>query len=251
MKGFKKDGKFRPTGNKSKSPLKKSDIRKDDTLDWMKPENVKKTMDNIALRSLRIKNHQDPNTGESLKPHEDDEWWIKNTGHPARETNREGYNFDDRGRRSIVTEKQKERAREVIPFLKFASDPYHSKKILCGQVMCENQAESGMPNAIAQFQIEYVDESGHTDGLLYHKEGDYVCATCLNTVEFHSMQWEEDNKDIENPDSEDYETTSVADEMPDFKDPIYKHPFEEKLFYGDITMDYNPNGFKLTGDYDP
>ena len=28
MKGFKKDGKFRPTGNKSKSSLKKSDVRK-------------------------------------------------------------------------------------------------------------------------------------------------------------------------------------------------------------------------------
>ncbi len=33
MKGFKKDGKFRPTGNKTKSSLKKSDIRKKQTLD--------------------------------------------------------------------------------------------------------------------------------------------------------------------------------------------------------------------------
>jgi hypothetical protein len=32
MKGFKKDGKFRPTGNKSKSSLKKSDIRKKQTV---------------------------------------------------------------------------------------------------------------------------------------------------------------------------------------------------------------------------
>ena len=38
MKGFKKDGKFRPTGNKSKSSLKKSDIRKKQTYDKL-PEN--------------------------------------------------------------------------------------------------------------------------------------------------------------------------------------------------------------------
>jgi len=33
MKGFKKDGKFRPTGNKSKSSLKKSDLRKKKTIE--------------------------------------------------------------------------------------------------------------------------------------------------------------------------------------------------------------------------
>ena len=44
MKGFKKNGKFRPTGNKSKSSLKKSDvIRKDDSVDI--PNYLKKKPD--------------------------------------------------------------------------------------------------------------------------------------------------------------------------------------------------------------
>ena len=44
MKGFKKDGKFRPTGNKSKSSLKKSDVRKKiEIVDVTKEPMVKKS----------------------------------------------------------------------------------------------------------------------------------------------------------------------------------------------------------------
>jgi len=44
MKGFTKDGKFRPTGNKTKSSLKKSDIRNKKTVDIHNTPNAKAKM---------------------------------------------------------------------------------------------------------------------------------------------------------------------------------------------------------------
>lgn len=51
MKGFKKDGKFRPTGNKSKSSLKKSDVRRKETLSTVGVDKLKKRKDESIEKS--------------------------------------------------------------------------------------------------------------------------------------------------------------------------------------------------------
>ena len=47
MKGFKKDGKFRPTGNKSKSALKKSNIRNKQTVGVKEANSLLRTKDSV------------------------------------------------------------------------------------------------------------------------------------------------------------------------------------------------------------
>ncbi len=259
MKGFKKDGKFRPTGSKSKSPLRKKDVV--DSTVWYKKtkEEMQPFYEKMKARSDLIKNNKDPYTGEPLEPHEEDEWWLKHTGHMYRSSNKKGWRYDDRGREEILDDKTKRRIKEEIPFLKFAKDPYNSTKQLCGQIMCDNQSEAGVGNAYAQFKITSIDEAGHTEGLLYgHKVGDTVCAGCLREVAFHGVDWEDEN--MRNPPKED-EEYRYDDEMdrayddydlPDFDDAeAYKKPFEIKVLGGDVTLEYRPNGFEeKEDDYD-
>jgi hypothetical protein len=259
MKGFKKDGKFRPTVKRNDSSLTKENFEKYVNSKDYKPltdEQMKFWDDKLKLRNERIDNHQDPNTGEALKPHPDDEYWLKNTGHMARETNKEGKRYDDRGRVNILSEEQKKRSRLEIPFLKFAKDPEHTTKQLCGQIMCEEQGGSGMPNAYAQFKIKSVDESGHTGGLMYgQQEGDTICAGCLLELGFHSDEWEEEHsKLLDEGKTEDEawiddiepNVASYDSNLPDFHSKVYKKPFEVSLMYGDLVLEYKPNGFNIS-----
>ena len=58
MKGFTKDGKFRPTGNKSKSSLKKTDVKRKITITSGKirtKENIDKTKKELADEIIDIR----------------------------------------------------------------------------------------------------------------------------------------------------------------------------------------------------
>ncbi len=249
--GFKdKDGKFHPTENDSKKLSSHQVEEPKDTPEFLKKESVSLMMNKLKLRSERKENHQDPNTGEPLEVHPDDEYWLKHHGHMARDTNKKGKRWDDRGRESLLSEKQKQQVKEEYPFQKFASNPLNSKKQLCDEIMCENQSGNGTAQAVAQFKIISVDESMHTEGMLYgHEGGDTICASCLSEVAFHGVDWEDDR--MRNP--EKYEKEYIDDDemeraiddsdLPDFKSAKYKEPFDITLMHGDVEIEYDPNGF--------
>jgi hypothetical protein len=55
LKGFKKDGKFIPTGNKSKSSLKKTDVRKKETIGVKEANDLLRTKESLDNRDVTAK----------------------------------------------------------------------------------------------------------------------------------------------------------------------------------------------------
>ncbi len=234
VKGFKKDGKFRPTGNKSKSSLKKSDIRKDNSVDEIKP--VK--MSSLDLFHERIKNHEDPNTGEPLNPHPDDEMFMKEFGHPARITNKEGKNYSDRGVRLDHTQKIRDEIKSEYPFIKFRQ----KGKTLCDTVFCSLQSGAGKPQVTAQFRIT---QDLTDNGLGMHYESDMVCPSCIDDIfPLPDRSLYPTEAEFDEASDESAEENQASNELPPFDSPIYNEPMKFKIFHDKVTIDYDPKGFK-------
>ncbi len=64
MKGFKKDGKFRPTGKKTKSNLKKSDVRKKGSLSEKRKWEMRNGLNSMDIAESSVK--QEGEIGKEL-----------------------------------------------------------------------------------------------------------------------------------------------------------------------------------------
>lgn len=234
MKGFIKDGKFRPTGNRNKSSLKKSDIRKDNSVDEIKP--IKVSI--LDLYHERIENHQDPSTGKPLKSHPDDEMFMKEFGHPARITNKKGKNYSDRGLMIDHTQKIKNDIKGEYPFIKFRQ----KGKELCDTVFCSLQSGAGKPQVTAQFKIV----QDLTDyGLGMHYESDTVCPACIDDIfPLPDREAYATEKEYDEASDESAEENQASNQLPPFDSPLYNEPMMFKIFNNKVTIAYDPKGFK-------
>ncbi len=189
----------------------------------------------MKILSKRVSDGLDRDTGLPLNDHPNDKEWLQQGLGKYRVTNKEGKNYDDRGRVDVLTQKQKKIIKEQFPYIKFGRGIKN-----CPHPICEHLSESGRSHAVAQFRLVQ-DQSPH--GLGYFGEGDVFCFGCLGFLFCHSEEYdpESDNQtDME----QDAEMNTANYELSDFKDPKYKEEFEEHIFLGTVTIEYDPNGFK-------